>query len=119
MTEDTLDWDRVDYVKFDRETRASFRRNIESFVPARMGRIAFWFRRSSGGRVHVKSVSSRRMDPAERLALRILLDDDPVRLRMDAARFLRGESTNRLWSSKVSKGKKGRVGPWRFWFRLN
>jgi len=79
-------------------------------------------RRSPSGNVHLMIKMKSRHDFIELVMFRALLGDDPVRIRSDLVKLLKGQFSvfGQLWDGKVvledGKREYRKAGPWRDFF---
>lgn len=128
MTTIFLDWD-VGYKDWLRKRDRPSGVRTRGWMENRLGllrhtilskekRIFADYRRSGSGRVHIRLWIIQDLDHLQELTIRTFLKDDPARVYMDIGRWCKGESTNRLFDTKWSKGKIRKAGPWKEWFIL-
>jgi hypothetical protein len=128
MSDIYLDWDAISFKEFRKICNNPRGKRSRGWFKNRVGylnRLGFigmvgstvYYRRSAGGRVHVR-ISGVPVGFYEHILTRVYLDDDHARVDMDITRWSKGETINRLFDTKFKNGKIGHAGPWIPWFTL-
>jgi hypothetical protein len=126
-----LDWDAISYKEFRKIANTKTGKRSRGWMKNRLRHlrngvclggkfepVSLWYRRSAGGRVHVKIVSKTEPYVPESLLVRVYLDDDHARVDMDITRYSKDQDINRLFDTKYQNGKIGHAGPWVKWFSV-
>lgn len=129
MTTLYLDWDGISYKEFRKIANHPTGKRSRGWMKNRLGHLSWtgiiernsgavwaWYRRSSGGRVHVRIEGNAILSKSQQIVLRVYLDDDHARIDMDITRWSKGEEINRLFDTKYKNGKTRHSGPWQYWF---
>jgi len=81
-----------------------------------------WIRRSASGNVHLMVKMRSRHDFIELVMFRAFLNDDPIRVRSDLVKLLKGQFSvfGQLWEGKIvirnGKAEYRKAGRWRNFF---
>lgn len=130
MSDLYLDWDAISFKEFRKIANNPTGKRSRGWMKNRIGHLRWillrpqapircWYRRSAGGRVHVRiEIETFTRVEYSDLLTRVYLDDDHARVDMDITRWSKGETINRLFDTKYKDGKIGHAGPWIRWFTL-
>lgn len=109
MREITLDYD-IDYRMFGR-SHVYFL--LKRWVEENHDLVAKIYKRRSASRnTHVKILLRKPMSKLRFFEVRVLLNDDPNRVRLDMMRDYLKKPINRLWDQKYKKGVLKVAGDW-------